>query len=39
MVIEDGGLKHSSGGEDGEKSMNLRNILMVCRTCWICYGA
>ena len=29
QVIGDGGLKHSSGDEDEEKSMNLRNILMV----------
>lgn len=31
-MIVDGGLKHSSGGEDGEKLMNLRNSLMVGRT-------
>lgn len=31
-MIEEGSLKQSGGGKDGEKSMNLRNILIVGRT-------
>lgn len=31
-MIEDGSLKQSGGGEDGEKLMKLRNMLIVGRT-------